>query len=100
MEAMKKELSQLKNDLELNRNMSLTTDNYLEKYLPLRIQNIISENIHNTFDSSVRKKFLMFEKAKYAKLNEVILQDDGKPNLNKHECYIPPLEKIEKSIIT
>ena len=98
MDKLKHELNTVKNDLEENRNRTATTENYLEKYLPLRIQNIISENFHNTFESVIRRKFVKFEKLKYEKLNDVILKDDGKPNLNKTEVYIPPLEKIEKSI--
>ena len=98
MDKLKHELNTVKNDLEENRNRTATTENYLEKYLPLRIQNIISENFHNTFESVIRRKFVKFEKLKYEKLNDVILKDDGKPNLNKTEVYIPPLEKVEKSI--
>jgi len=97
---LKQELNAIKNDLEENINRTATTENYLEKYLPLRIQNIISENVHYTFDPIVRKKFVEFEKLKYEKLNGVILKDDGKPNLNKTESYIPPLEKIEKSLLS
>eukprot|EP00826_Nyctotherus_ovalis_P004043 TRINITY_DN10838_c0_g2_i4.p1 TRINITY_DN10838_c0_g2~~TRINITY_DN10838_c0_g2_i4.p1 ORF type:complete len:138 (-),score=46.20 TRINITY_DN10838_c0_g2_i4:42-455(-) len=99
MDRLRLDLNSVKNDLEENINRTATTENYLEKYLPLRIQNIISENIHYTFDPIVRKKFVEFEKLKYEKLNDVILKDDGKPNLNKTESYIPPLEKLEKSLL-
>ena len=76
MDKLKHELNTVKNDLEENRNRTATTENYLEKYLPLRIQNIISENFHNTFESVIRRKFVKFEKLKYEKLNDVILKDD------------------------
>jgi len=92
-------LLKLTNDIEQNKNRGITTENYLEKYLPFRIQNIISENFHNTFETKIRLAFLEFEKQKYKTLNDIILSDDGKPNLNKTEHYIPPLEKIEKALI-
>ncbi len=96
--ATRKELQRLRSDLESNRNGLVTTENYLEKYLPFRMQNMVSESIHCTFDVPTRRKFVEFEKQKYAKLNDAILKDDGKPNLNKCEHYTPPLEKIEKSL--
>jgi len=46
-------------DLDLNQN---TTDNYLDKYIPFRIQNFISENLEVIMTPEQSSKFIKFEK--------------------------------------
>ena len=67
---------------DLNSNM-MTTDNYLDKYLPFRIQNFISETLENTIPKDQLVKLATFEKVKYKHMHENIIKDDGVPNLKK-----------------
>ena len=68
-------------DLELNQN---TTDNYLDKYIPFRIQNFISENLEVIMSQDQADKFMRFEKRKYKLMHSKILQDEGVSTLNKN----------------
>ena len=68
-------------DLDLNQN---TTDNYLDKYIPFRIQNFISENLEVVLNNKQMHIFMEFEKRKYQHMHDKILKDEGKNQLNKN----------------
>jgi len=59
------------------------TDNYLEKYIPFRIQNFISENLENALSLTQFRHFQNFERKKYKQMHQVILKDEGDFVLNK-----------------
>lgn len=67
-------------DLNLNQN---TTDNYLDKYIPFRIQNFISENLEVVLSKQKKLDFMDFEKRKYRHMHAKILNDEGFHNLDK-----------------
>ena len=67
-------------DLDLNQN---TTDNYLDKYLPFRIQNFISENLEIVLSHEQMIKFMDFEKRKYRHLHAKVMKDEGFSSLEK-----------------
>jgi hypothetical protein len=67
-------------DLDFNQN---TTDNYLDKYIPFRIQNFISENLEVVLDKQQLAKFMEFERRKYKHMHAKILQDEGVSSLVK-----------------
>jgi len=64
---------------DLNNNMT-STDNYMEKYLPFKIQGQISESFNAVLDRKMLKRFADFEVLKYKALHGVILDDEGMPN--------------------
>ena len=54
--------------LDLNRDISNTmrsTDNYIEKYLPFRMQNMISETLNNVLPKAHLRKLHDFAAKKY-----------------------------------
>lgn len=56
-------------------------ENFVEKYVPIQIQQTISENLQYCMTDQMRKQFAPFEKKRTGELHEVILQDDGIPKL-------------------
>ena len=67
---------------DLNSNL-MTTDNYLDKYLPFRLQNFISETLENILSEDSLAKLKDFEKVKYKHMHEKILVDEGVSQLKK-----------------
>lgn len=75
----------------------MTTDNYLDKYLPFRIQNFISETLENVLPQVQLEKLVRFDKAKYKHMHENIIKDDGISNLDKMKLDNKEIE-IESKI--
>lgn len=67
---------------DLNSNL-VTTDNYLDKYLPFRMQNLISETLDSVLDEYHLRRLTAYEKEKYKKMHDDILNDNGKPSFDK-----------------
>jgi len=90
IEVYKKDNSKITQDLlqlryglsDLNINLQ-TTDNYLDKYIPFRIQNLISETLDNVIDSHQHKKLTKYEKYKFKKMHDYVLNDEGIPDFDK-----------------
>jgi hypothetical protein len=61
----------------------MTTDNYLDKYLPFRIQNFISETLENVLPKPQLERLVEFEKYKYKHMHENIIKDEGTSSLKK-----------------
>lgn len=58
-----------------------TPDHYLEKYLPLRVQNFIIETLKSVLPEKEQNKLENFEKLNYEILNDDIIRDDEIGNL-------------------
>ena len=56
-------------------------ENFVEKYVPIQIQQTITENLQQVMTDQMRKQYAPFEKKRTGELHEVILQDDGIPKL-------------------
>ena len=69
----------------------LATDNYLEKYLPFKMQEIVSDNIKHAFDQIPEsvKKLREFEYQKYKDQHRIVMTDSGLPNLEKRGYIVP-----------
>lgn len=72
----------------------MTTDNYLDKYLPFRIQNFISETLENVLPKPQLEKLVEFEKYKYKHMHENIIKDEGISNLKKSFSNIKEHYKV------
>lgn len=122
----KKDKARLDEEIERNRlavrdNFSqlLATDNFLEKYLPFRIQNLISESALSLLGddgkgSSARKRaeltgtavdidrfrqecvdrYKAFEYKAYKRLHRVVISDHGAPDLKKRAYKMPGYRKV------
>ncbi|KAM3138816.1 hypothetical protein pb186bvf_009019 [Paramecium bursaria] len=58
-------------------------ENFIEKYMPLYIQGSISDTLHNTLDEQGLLKLAQYEEKRFTELHRIILEDDGKPNLER-----------------
>ena len=88
------------------------TDNYIEKYLPFTLQNMVSKNIltilskkelaneqskqteKQKLDQELYNKFKLFEYETYKEIHRVVLADDGNPKLKKTAFSMPGYRKI------
>lgn len=90
------EFETIKYALKDNFAQLLATDNFLEKYLPFKIQNIVSESLLSFLekDSQHFKDFKQFEYMAYKRIHKFVLQDEGIPNLKKRGYQMPGYKKI------
>ncbi|EAS04241.2 hypothetical protein TTHERM_00298520 (macronuclear) [Tetrahymena thermophila SB210] len=87
----------LTNKIEELMNKFKMVENYIEKYSSLYVQGQISDTLFSVLDKSSKRKLIQYEDKAFAAMNQVILNDDGIPNLNqKIEESINYLEKIVK----
>ena len=56
-------------------------ENFVEKYIPIRIQSTISETLTYILPYKNRAKLVEFDKKKFQELHQIILEDDGIPRL-------------------
>lgn len=56
-------------------------ENFVEKYIPIRIQSTISEALTAILPYKERLKQAAYDKKKFAELHQIILEDDGIPKL-------------------
>ena len=78
--------SQLYTQISMKENSIITIENFLEKYLPIRVLTQISEVILKIFpvvNSAEVNRLLKYEKTKYKQYNHCILHDSGIPDLMK-----------------
>jgi len=75
------ELEKLKYDVENHGNHFAMVENFVEKYIPIRIQSTISEVMSWVLPYKERKKLAEFEKRRFMELHQIILEDDGIPHL-------------------
>ena len=64
-----------------NENHFAMVENFVEKYVPIQIQQTIAENLHQCMTDQMKKQYAPYEKRRTGELHEVILQDDGIPKL-------------------
>ena len=116
-----KDLKELEISIETSRlamrdNFSqlLATDNFIEKYLPFRMQNMISESVmsfvtltHNEkhhakpedpiisdFREKVMNKYKQFEYKTYKAMHRDVINDCGIPTLKKRAYQMPGYKKV------
>ena len=75
------------------------TDNYIEKYYPITLQNFITETLSNVIDNKrILGRLLKYDMALYKKLHQRILDDEGIPTLNKQDYEVIDMETIRRKI--
>ena len=73
----------------------LATDNYLEKYLPFKIQFMVSEAIkHAVFDHDALHKYKIFEYDVYKGFHRIVMEDEGIPTLKKRAFEMPGYKRV------
>ena len=70
-----------------------STDNFIEKYLPIKVQTAISETLLSVINNrKILGRLLNYDIKKYWSLHDVILSDTGVPTLDKRGYRIPDPE--------
>lgn len=83
---------------DLHRSLQ-ATDNYLEKYQPIKLQNFITETISNVIENKkVLGRLLKYDIELYKILHQRIIDDEGVPTLDKKEYEIPDMDTIRRKI--
>ena len=72
---------ELQEQTDKHRNHSLTLENFMEKYVPMRIQSQISETLNSCLDRKSMKFLAQYERQKFEDLHNMILEDEGNPGL-------------------
>ena len=83
----------------------MTTDNFIDKYLPFYTQAQISETLHSCLSTTHKRKLIQFEDKKFKELNNNIYIDDGNHKLEKkitgiYEILENVIKRYSKAIIT
>ncbi len=93
-----KELAMVKRELTGNRyssedinNRLKATDNYLEKYIPIKIQTMISQTLHRILKYDEEFKLCQFEEDRFLELTHIVLNDNGIPSLSKKTYSLPQI---------
>ncbi|CDW83267.1 UNKNOWN [Stylonychia lemnae] len=75
------EIDKIKLDVDNHGNHFAMVENFVEKYIPIRIQSTISEVLSVILPYKEKNKLGEFEKKRFAELHQIILEDDGIPRL-------------------
>ena len=67
-------------------NEFMRLENFMEKYLPIKVQNLISHTFNNLTKNSNKWKLKDYEDQRFMELREKLLDDSGMPDLER-ECY-------------
>lgn len=67
------------------------TDNFLDKYLPIKIQTMIGDTLHKLLPYEEEVRLCGYEEEKFGELREIVLKDNGVPQLEKKKYYIPEI---------
>ena len=66
---------------ETHENHFAMVENFVEKYVPVRIQSQISETLHAIMPDQYVEPLDDFERGKFRDMHDAILDDDGIPDL-------------------
>lgn len=64
-------------------NEFLRLENFMEKYIPLKIQNQISHTLNAVVEPKNKWRLKDYEEQKFLELREHMLDDKGMPNIEK-----------------
>ena len=59
------------------KNHAETLDNYMDKYMPIRMQTQINETLYSLLSGTERKRLQLYESDKSFLLYKTLLEDDG-----------------------
>lgn len=83
---------------DVSKNLD-ATDNYIEKYFPVKMQELINEAFKYFAKSDEdRENVLDFEVKKYKDFHKVMVKDSGEPTLDKTKVNLPPIDILEKNL--
>ena len=83
---------------ELKKELT-ATDNYLEKYLPVKMLNYIHDSMLIVLDKKEIKKMFEYLAVAYMQVEQLIANDDGKPSLVKNDFFLPSLDITQVNLM-
>jgi len=75
------QLERVKNSLDTKENTIKTMEHFIDKYIPIRIQQQLGETLQAVLGRTQLQKLENFEMTKYKRLNEDVLDDESHPEL-------------------
>lgn len=84
---MNHRLKDIHTQVSMKENHIVTIENFIEKYLPVRVLSQVSEVFNSVLthqdgrDSADLRRLANYEKLKYSQYNQVILNDNGIPDI-------------------
>ena len=67
--------------MDFYSNEFMRLENFMEKYLPLKIQNQISQTLNGVMPANQRGRIKEYEDTKFLELREYLIHDVGLPDL-------------------
>lgn len=88
MAEVNQRLKQMHTQISMKENHIVTIENFIEKYLPIRVLTQLSEVFNSVLsedgsDCAELRRLAKYEKLKYSQYNHVILNDSGIPDIMK-----------------
>ena len=74
-------IEDLRKQAENHGNHFAMVENFVEKYIPVRIQSQISETLQQVLPFKETQTLAQFEKVRFGEMHSIILEDEGFPNL-------------------
>ena len=71
----------INDQIDVQKNKLMTMEHFIDKYIPIRIQQQIGETLNTVGTRTILQKLENFEMEKYKNLNEVVLDDEKHPEL-------------------
>lgn len=81
VERLDNDIARLRGDTDNHGNHFAMVENFVEKYIPIRIQSTCSEVLSYVLPYKEKLKLQEFDKKKFTELHQIILDDDGIPRL-------------------
>ena len=83
---------------DVSKNLD-ATDNYLEKYFPVKMQELINETLKILCKTDQEKEAILdYEIKKYKDFHKVVMNDDGSPALEKKMYRFPSIKELELNL--
>ena len=101
-----KEIENLKDEVkhamfsieDIGKNLD-ATDNYLEKYFPVKMQELINEAFKYLAKSDEEREHILdYEVKKYKDFHKAVMKDEGESSLMKNGFKIPSIFELEKNL--
>lgn len=74
-------INRLLDSQDENKNKLMTMEHFIDKYVPIRIQQQLGETLQTILGRTMLQKLETFEMSKYKSLNEDVLDDEKHPEL-------------------
>lgn len=81
LDRVQKSLDRITTELEYNQNHYMLIENYVEKYIPITIQEAITNNVRTFISREGQKQLDYYIKSRKKELHGVILDNDELPDV-------------------